>query len=76
MNELKIPGLEAVGVQGDRIVYLQGFGIADASGRPVTPQTPMLLGSVSKGFTAIAVMQLVEAGKDERWKICRRPRAF
>lgn len=63
MSELKIPGLEAVVVQGDQVVYMQGFGIADASGRAVTPQTPMLLGSVSKGFTAMAVMQLVEAGK-------------
>ncbi len=33
------------------------------SGRSVTPATPFLLGSVSKSFTAMAVMQLVEAGK-------------
>ena len=33
------------------------------SGRKVTPDTPFLLGSVSKSFTAMAVMQLVEAGK-------------
>jgi CubicO group peptidase (beta-lactamase class C family) len=63
MDELHIPGLEAVIVSGDQVVYTQGFGIADAAGRAVTPQTPMLLGSVSKGLTALAVMQLVEAGK-------------
>ena len=33
------------------------------SGRKVTPDTPFLLGSISKSFTAMAVMQLVEAGK-------------
>lgn len=33
------------------------------SGRLVTPDTPFLLGSISKSFTAMAVMQLVEAGK-------------
>ncbi len=32
------------------------------SGEPVIPDTPFLLGSVSKSFTAMAVMQLVEAG--------------
>jgi CubicO group peptidase (beta-lactamase class C family) len=31
--------------------------------RPVTPQTPFLLGSTSKSFTALAVLQLVEQGR-------------
>lgn len=63
MNELHIPGMAVVIVSGDQVVYSQGFGVAAAAGRPVTPQTPMVLGSVSKGITALAVMQLVEAGK-------------
>jgi len=62
MRDLRIPGLEVVIVSGDQVVYAQGYGVADASGRAVTSQTPMVLGSVSKGFTALAVMQLVEAG--------------
>lgn len=33
------------------------------SGKNVTPETPFLLGSISKSFTALAVMQLMEAGK-------------
>jgi len=66
MHDLRIPGLEVVIVSGDRVVYAQGYGVADASGRAVTSQTPMLLGSVSKGFTALAVMQLVEAGNWEQ----------
>lgn len=37
--------------------------IVIGSGRRVTPDTPFLLGSISKSFTAMAVMQLVEAGK-------------
>ena len=63
MDELHIPGLEAVIVQKDQVVYAKGFGIADESGHAVTAHTPMILGSVSKGFTALAVMQLVEADK-------------
>jgi len=63
MEELGIPGAALVIVQGDQIVHLKGFGVADADGRLVTPQTPFFTGSTGKSFTALAVMQLVEAGK-------------
>jgi CubicO group peptidase (beta-lactamase class C family) len=59
----RIPGMALAIVKGDQIVYLKGYGQADPSGRPVTPQTPFLIGSITKPFTALAVMQLVEAGK-------------
>ncbi len=59
----RIPGLALAIVKGDQIVYLKGYGQADPSGHPVTPQTPFIIGSVTKSFTALAVMQLVEAGK-------------
>src|SRR6266536_3910409 len=59
----RLPGLALGIVQGDRIVHLRGFGQADPSGRLVTPQTPFILGSTTKSFTALAVMQLVEAGR-------------
>jgi CubicO group peptidase (beta-lactamase class C family) len=62
-QELRIPGL-AIGIIKDhQIIYLRGFGYADETGRPMTPQTPFVLGSLSKSFTALAIMQLVEAGK-------------
>src|SRR5215472_18989294 len=63
MQAQRIPGLSLGIVQGDQIVHLHGFGAADATGRQVTPQTPFIIGSMSKSFTALAVMQLVEAGK-------------
>ncbi|KAA0271889.1 MAG: class A beta-lactamase-related serine hydrolase [Chloroflexi bacterium] len=65
MEKLGIPGAALVIVQGDQIVHLKGFGVADADGRPATPQTPFFTGSTGKSFTALAVMQLVEAGKIE-----------
>jgi CubicO group peptidase (beta-lactamase class C family) len=58
-----IPGLALGVVRGDQVVYLKGYGVAGPDGRAVTPQTPFILGSTSKSFTALAVMQLVEAGK-------------
>lgn len=63
MKKLRVPGLALAIVQDDQIVHLQGFGVAGPSGAPVTPQTPFIIGSLSKNFTALAVMQLVEAGK-------------
>ena len=60
-----IPGLAVVIVAGDRIVHTAAIGVADGTGRPVTADTPFVLASVSKAFTATAVMQLVEAGRVE-----------
>ena len=63
MKQLGIPGAALVIVQDDQIVHLKAFGVADASRRSVTPQTPFFTGSTGKSFTALAIMQLVEAGK-------------
>jgi CubicO group peptidase (beta-lactamase class C family) len=60
----RLPGLAIAIVQGDDIIFAKGYGEA-ASGKPVTPQTQFYIGSVTKGFTALAVMQLVDQGKLE-----------
>jgi CubicO group peptidase (beta-lactamase class C family) len=65
MGELGVPGAALAITKDDRIVHLKGLGAADSSGRAVTPQTPFWIGSLSKSFTALAVMQLAEAGKIE-----------
>ncbi len=58
-----MPALAVAVVQGDRIVHRRGFGTERPGGPAVTPDTPFVLASVSKSFTALAVMQLVEAGQ-------------
>lgn len=63
MRSANIPGLSLAIVKGDQMIYLRGYGKADPSGRPVTPQTPFMIGSITKSITAFAVMQLAEAGK-------------
>ena len=63
MDALGIPGVALGIIQDGQATHLQGFGAADASGRPVTPQTPFYIGSITKSFTSLAVMQLVEEGK-------------
>jgi CubicO group peptidase (beta-lactamase class C family) len=61
--EQRIPGVALGIVDHDRITRVISFGMADPTGRPVTPETPFILGSISKSFTALAVMQLVERGQ-------------
>ncbi len=61
----RIPGIALAIVKDDRVVYFKGYGEADPSGRAITPQTSFLIGSLTKSFTALAVMQLVEAGRVE-----------
>jgi CubicO group peptidase (beta-lactamase class C family) len=63
MNRLKIPGAALAIVEGDKIVHVHGFGKTRRDGEAPAPQTPFFIGSLTKSFTALAVMQLVEAGK-------------
>jgi CubicO group peptidase (beta-lactamase class C family) len=65
MKDIHLPGVALGIIQGNKIVNLKGYGIADPSGRAVTAQTPFWLASLAKPVTALAVMQLVEAGKVE-----------
>ena len=54
-----IPGLALGIIHGDQVAHLHGFGEADSTGRAVTPP-PFLIGSLTKSFTALAIMRLVE----------------
>lgn len=65
MRRLNIPGASLAIVEGDNIVHRRGFGQARPGGEAPTPQTPFLIGSLTKSVTALAVMQLVEAGRIE-----------
>lgn len=60
MRAGRVPGLALVLVHDDRIVHARGFGITGPEGRPVTPETPFILGSLSKAFTAVAILQLAD----------------
>lgn len=59
-----LAGLSIAVARGDRIVMARGYGHADLEHRtPATPATVYQIGSITKQFTALAVMQLVEQGK-------------
>ena len=64
MKDKGLPALSLALVDGDRIVWARGFGVADsAQQRAATAETVYRVGSVSKLFTDIGVMQLVERGE-------------
>lgn len=57
------PGLAYAVVDDGQITAADARGVVKTgSDREVTPDTPFVTGSISKSFTALAVMQLVEAG--------------
>jgi CubicO group peptidase (beta-lactamase class C family)/predicted negative regulator of RcsB-dependent stress response len=59
----KTPGLSA-GFLKDDFTWIQGFGYADLENMvPAKPQSSYRMASITKTFTATAVLQLVEQGK-------------
>jgi D-alanyl-D-alanine carboxypeptidase len=58
------PAVSVAIVEGARIVYARAGGLEDVAGkRAASTQTRFRIASVTKMFTAVSVMQLVEAGK-------------
>ncbi|WP_091107276.1 serine hydrolase domain-containing protein [Micromonospora citrea] len=63
-EETGLPGVAVAVTRATEVVHAAGYGRTPA-GDPVTAHTPMAVASVSKSFTALAVLQLVEAGRVE-----------
>jgi CubicO group peptidase (beta-lactamase class C family)/D-alanyl-D-alanine dipeptidase len=61
LAQKEIPALSIAIVDDQQIVWAQGFGMADPKAKtPATAETVYRIGSVSKLFTDIGIMQLVE----------------
>jgi CubicO group peptidase (beta-lactamase class C family) len=60
----KITGLSVGIAQNGETVYAEGFGFRNAEeGLPATATTVHGIGSITKSFTAVAIMQLQDRGK-------------
>ncbi len=61
ISETRMPSVAIALVKGSEIIYSRGFGFRDVNlGLPSTPNTLYGIGSVTKSFTALAIMQLEE----------------
>ncbi|HEX6313996.1 MAG TPA: serine hydrolase domain-containing protein [Gemmatimonadaceae bacterium] len=60
---LAIPGMAAIVMAHDTVVWEGSLGVADiSSGKPVTPETRFHLASLTKTFASTILLQLVEQG--------------
>jgi putative ATP-binding cassette transporter len=63
MEQGKIPGISVVLIKGNEHVVIKSYGYANLEKQiPVTPETLFEIGSCSKSFTALGVLQLVKDG--------------
>lgn len=64
LNAGRIPGLALAVVRDGKVTRAVGYGMADLERRaPVRPETPFVLDSMTKQFTALTVMQRVQRGE-------------
>lgn len=74
MAENDTPGVGIALVSRDEILWVAGFGTADiATGKAVDTDTLFRIGSITKSFVSLAVLQLQEQGKlsldDTLWEL-------
>lgn len=63
MSARKVPGGALAVVKDERLVYMGGYGWADREGKePVKPESLFRIASVSKPFTAAAILKLAQEG--------------
>ena len=62
MKDSALPGAAVAVTRGDRVLMVRGYG-HDSTGEAVTGDSLFRIASLSKSFTALALMQLVDAGR-------------
>jgi len=64
VRDNELPGAALAVAKDGRLVYARGFGYADIEQKqPVQPESLFRIASISKPFTAVATLQLVEKGR-------------
>ncbi|KAG0016848.1 hypothetical protein BGZ81_011024 [Podila clonocystis] len=62
-NQTGVPGMSVAVLHKGKIIFAEGFGKRNKNGDPVTPDTLMPIGSMTKAMTAAMIGELVAEGK-------------
>ena len=64
LDKQRIPGAAVALVHEGRVIFSQCYGNADTKKKvPITEDTYFMVGSLTKSFTALAALKLIEQGK-------------
>lgn len=63
IDQVNAPGAAVAVVEDGAVTFAGGFGRIDDSGAPVTAQTPFQIGSITKSFTSLVVLQMGGEGR-------------
>ena len=64
LKRQRIPGAAVALVHEGRVIFSRCYGYADTEKKvPITEDTYFMVGSLTKSFTALAVLKLIEEGK-------------
>ncbi len=57
------PGMAVAVMRNGRVLHAGGYGVVGPDGEPVTPQTAFQIGSITKSFVALVILQMAAEGK-------------
>ena len=64
LSKIPVPGFSIVIVEEKEVKFSKAYGVERAgSPKPMSVNSPMSIGALGRGFTAMAIMQMVEQGK-------------
>ncbi len=64
LQRIPVPGFSIAIVEDDQVTFSKGYGVERAgAAQRMTPASILPIGAVARGFTAMAILQLVEEGK-------------
>jgi CubicO group peptidase (beta-lactamase class C family) len=64
ITKFGVPGAAVAVIQGGEVSYLIGFGVKELGGaEPVTPDTRLMIGSITKPMTTMLAAALIDDGR-------------
>jgi CubicO group peptidase (beta-lactamase class C family) len=64
ITKFGVPGAAVAVIQGGEVSYLSGFGVKELGGaEPVTPDTRLMIGSITKPMTTMLAAALIDDGR-------------